>query len=172
MLDARIFCIGLATSGFVIGYFTGVSSSPVTGAVVTSVFGGVVGLAGGFFSSRSAQTPAVSSPDTPKSTGRVVLRQWGLALIVFSLALLVGKVSGDFARIAWVRYSSQAPVIPWADSTPPEPPDSADKALRWLYFAHDASEQGLSPDQIKELYDPKQLPPDRSRWAGVPPLKP
>jgi hypothetical protein len=101
MTESRVFGIGLGAIAFAIGLLTGMSSSPVVASLIPLLF--TLITAGGIAAAvKGGSSLPFKSP-----------KDYGLGLIVFALAFLLGLYAGVFSKLhagsIWFREATSKP---------------------------------------------------------------
>jgi len=139
--------------GFLLGFLTSASNTPIAGVVVTSVFGGAVGVLGTLIPSWFAKSPTHDSTKANINPGRFASRL-GLGVVAFCLAFLPGSFAGANYRMLWwpdfVRQKQDL-LIPWGEDVPKH--GTPGVLLTWIRFAQEARKYGMTDDDILKIYN-------------------
>jgi hypothetical protein len=87
-MPALWYLVGLASFGVAIGFFAGLSSTPIVAVLLPLIFG-LIGGAGGFY---------LAQAEISSDQGKVRLRLLGQALAVFSMAVVVATAYAVLVR--------------------------------------------------------------------------
>jgi len=132
-----IFLSGVSSFGFLVGFVSAVSLTPVGGVTISTVFGGLIGIAAGYFTSKSKD----SGSEALNALSSPALAISGYTLILFSSLFVGGLFAGAYSREAWLAAHERPPTLitaPWKNDQA-HLPSSPEEAWKWLSFAHDAS---------------------------------
>ena len=127
--------IGYFAFALALGFLLGASNTPVIGAFIAAL----AGLAGAL-----AGSPLFVEKDKgPKALGRFA----GIALIVFSGALIAGELIGESYRTG--RFSRASTNVPWRGKAQPE---GTFEALDWIAVQEMLLSMGYSREVVEQVY--------------------
>lgn len=169
-----IFYVGIAFVGATMGFFAAVSMTSIGSAMVSTVFGGIIGLAAGFLGGKASKSTA---REVSERAGQLIA-VWGVCLIAFSVSFTTGLIGGAWSRERWVQAfehdESVSLPVPWRDNTE-NTPSTPEEAWRWITFAHDAARFGLTDADIKALFRAHLKAEDKdyedATWPSFAPVK-
>jgi hypothetical protein len=143
--------LGSASFGSLLGFLTSASNTPIAGVVVTSVFGGVLGILGAWVPSMFSGARSPESTNSKIDTGKLstVL---GLGALAFSLAFVPGSIGGAYYRVVWwpdLLRDKGVMMVPWGEELPSAPPETL---MKWVEFSQYARSVGISDNHIKGMF--------------------
>jgi len=117
-----------------LGFLLGASNTPVIGSFITAFFALIAAIAG---------TKFFSNKDDKKST----INFLGIAMILVSVGLIGGEISGEAYRNGWGISKNNE--FPWVNETAPE---STYEAVDWIMLREKLLTLGYSDKEIQNLY--------------------
>jgi len=129
---------GIAALSAVMGLFIGASNSPITGLMITGLFGIIASLFG-LGASKKKDEVSSASPVPP-------LQTIGQLMIVFSIFVLLGAFAGERYRL---HEKTTDKFLVW---TGKPAPTSTYEALDWIAVTETLTAKGYAPSQVDSLY--------------------
>lgn len=127
--------LGFFTLSSSIGFFLGVSNTPVVGTFITALFG-LIGTVIG--------TQYLFEKDTEIQIKRKSL---GISIMILSVGLIMGSLTGEYYRNGW--YSKNDKTLPWKEL---ENPTNTREALDWIEVKERMEALGYSQKEVQEIY--------------------
>ena len=134
---------GIISLGLVFGWLTGASQSPVSGIVITSIFGLLVAFIGLSQKKKDNESSLILTLDNKK------LNQIGKITLTFNLFFITGIFLGMSYR--HYGYFESPKNFIWKNSS--LKPPTAEDAIHWVVITDILKERNYNEFQIRNLYE-------------------